>query len=422
MRMIFLKCVPLLFVAVLCATGGPADSLTLDGYIDLALENNPRTKISAAQVRSGKASYQSARSSQLPHIALKAGAGRSQSLDSIGPAGDPRDQVSIGISGSQLVFDFGKTGAKTRQAWFNLSAAKESDRAVLQEVVLTAKTAYFNHLLAQEVLAVAKESLKQSQQHLDDAQTQFEIGKQAKYAVVKAEVDVANAKVRLISAENSIKAAKVKMETAAGTELPADVRLLDGLEAQETSITLEEAIAQADSRRPDLCEARAKREAAQCLVRSARASFWPSIDASAGYSFQKLLPYDWRSGWNAGLSLTQPLYQGGAIWAGVQQARASLDQTEAVLDQAEQNARAEVAQTIIEKQDAQERIDAAVKYIEQAELGLSMSQERFRAGSATFIEVTDAEVALVNARITHAQALFDYRVAHAKLLVATGAL
>jgi outer membrane protein TolC len=81
---------------------------------------------------------------------------------------------------------------------------------------------------------------------------------------------------------------------------------------------------------------------------------------------------------------------------------------------------AEVKQRVLEKQEAQERIAAAAKYVEQAQEGLTMSQERYHAGAATFIEVTDAEVALATARNSQAQALFDYRVAHARLLRAMG--
>ena len=67
-----------------------------------------------------------------------------------------------------------------------------------------------------------------------------------------------------------------------------------------------------------------------------------------------------------------------------------------------------------------ERTQAAEKLIAEATEGLVMSQERYRFGAATFIEVTDAEVALVNARISHAQALYEYRIAHAKLVQAIG--
>lgn len=412
----------LLLTAVMTAFSNPAipDTLNLASFVQLALTNNPQTKIASAQVLSSEASYKSTRSGLLPGIALKGQATEAKSQSTFSGVDATNEQYSVGVSGNQLIYDFGKTGAQVRQANYSLAAVRAADKSTRLSVTTTAKTAYFNFLLAQKVLGVARESLKQSQQHLEDAQTQFEIGKQAKYAVIKAEVDVANAQVNLIKAENGVKSAIVGLETAAGVPMPATIRFLDSLDMHEDDMTLEKALSDADSLRPDLRGATAKVEVARSQIAASRASFLPNISGSAGYSYQKNGTSDWRNNWSIGASLTQPIYEGGAIRAGVDQAKASIMQAEAVLDQTWQDARSEVSQAIIDKQDAQERITAAVKFIEQADLGLSMSQERFRAGSATFIEVTDAEVALVNARITHAQALYDYRVAHAKLLQAVG--
>lgn len=412
----------LLLTAVMTAFSNPAipDTLNLASFVQLALTNNPQTKIASAQVLSSEASYKSTRSGLLPGIALKGQATEAKSQNTLSGVDATNEQYSVGVSGNQLIYDFGKTGAQVRQANYSLAAVRAADKSTRLSVTTTAKTAYFNFLLAQKVLGVARESLKQSQQHLEDAQTQFEIGKQAKYAVIKAEVDVANAQVNLIKAENGVKSAMVGLETAAGVPMPATIRFLDSLDMHEDDMTLEKALSDADSLRPDLRGATAKVEVARSQIAASRASFLPNISGSAGYSYQKNGTSDWRNNWSIGASLTQPIYEGGAIRAGVDQAKASIMQAEAVLDQTWQDARSEVSQAIIDKQDAQERITAAVKFIEQADLGLSMSQERFRAGSATFIEVTDAEVALVNARITHAQALYDYRVAHAKLLQAVG--
>jgi outer membrane protein len=159
---------------------------------------------------------------------------------------------------------------------------------------------------------------------------------------------------------------------------------------------------------------------ARTQVRGARADYLPELNASAGYGYRSPDATDWTGSWNAGVSLSQPLYQGGAIRAKVLMAEASFAEAEATFVRTRQVAHAGIQQYLLDKQDAMERVAAAVKYIAEASEGLSMSQERYRAGAATFIEVTDAEVALVNARITHAQALYDYRVAHARLLGATG--
>jgi outer membrane protein len=394
--------------------------VSLDSFLKLALENNPQTKISAAQEASSRASLQSARSGLLPKVGLSAQATRNQSLDSFPAMSEPRDQLSAGVSGSLLLYDFGRTGSQVRQAGHALTAARESVRSARQEVVLTAKTAYFNALLARKMLDVARESVRQSEEHLLQAQTLFEIGKQAKYAVTKAEVDVANARVSLIKAHSGIKNAKVDMEKAAGITLSESLGLCDSLEKIEDSISLTQAFVYADSLRPDLRGAATQVEAARSQVKGARAEYLPDINASAGYGYRSPDATSWTGNWNAGVSLSQPLYQGGAIRAKVAQAEAALQKAEATLTLTSQTAHAEIQRYLLDKQDAMERTSAAVKYIAEASEGLSMSQERYRAGAATFIEVTDAEVALVNARITHAQALYDYRVAHAKLLLATG--
>lgn len=67
-------------------------------------------------------------------------------------------------------------------------------------------------------------------------------------------------------------------------------------------------------------------------------------------------------------------------------------------------------------------MEATVKLVEQAQLGLQLSEERYKAGMATSVEITDAEVTLLNAAISRAQAWSDYRMAHARLLRAMGVL
>lgn len=418
----------LAWAAISVSAYSDSTSISLDAYLKLALEHHPQTRIAAAQEASSRATLRSARSGLLPQIGLSAQASRSESegghgisvADSIPSTRDATDQYSFGISGSQRIYDFGRTGSQIRQAAHTLTATRESARSLRQDVLLNAKTAYFNRLLAKRMLEVARESLRQSEEHLLEARTQFEIGKQAKYAVTKAEVDVANARVALIKAQNGIEKAKVDMENAAGATLQDPLVLSDSLEQAEDSISLKQAFDGADSLRPDLRGAVARMEAARAQVRGARAGMLPEFGASARYQYQSPDASDWTGGWSAGVSLTQPIYQGGAIRAKIAQAEAGYDQAKATLDLTRQTAHAELQQLVLDKNNATERAAAAEKLIAEADEGLVMSQERYRAGAATFIEVTDAEVALVNARISHAQALYDYRVAHAKLVQAMG--
>jgi outer membrane protein TolC len=81
-----------------------------------------------------------------------------------------------------------------------------------------------------------------------------------------------------------------------------------------------------------------------------------------------------------------------------------------------------VQQYFLLENEAQQRIGATDVLVGEADESLKMSQERFRAGVATSLEITDAEVTLANARISNAQAHYDYHTAYANLLMAIGIL
>jgi outer membrane protein TolC len=358
----------------------------------------------------------------LPHVGAQAQADRGQSLVPSLNTTSMGSVYNAGVSASQLIFDFGKSWFSSGAASRLVDAAKQDEKGSVQTVVVNAATAYFNYLLSLRLFAVAREARAQSQAHLDEAQVLFETGKQARYTVVKAEADLASAEVSLITAKNSVRLAKVQMDVAAGTTLPDSLVLTDSLEAAEREISLSEALAAAREARPELVSSRARLRAAYLQLTSAKMTLFPQLNASAGYGYQGSDVSAWQSDWSVGITLSATLYEGGALVAAVGAARAAYDQAKAQLDANMQAVQAEVEQDYFQKLEAAERIVATRKLIEQTQEDLRLSQERFAAGAAASLEVTDAEVTLANAKSSYAQALCDYRTAHAKLLAAIGTL
>jgi outer membrane protein TolC len=399
------------------------DTLSLESFVNLAKKQNPQVRISGAAVASSVASQKSARSRLLPQVNAQAQAGRSMSQLSSSPGNNYYStNYSAGISGQQLLFDFGKSYYSSRASSQNVNVARENEKDALQNVILNAKTAYFNYLLSQMLYDVAKGALQQAQAHYDQAKILFETGKQARYTVTKAEVDVANASVSVITAKNGLKLAKVQMDVAAGTTLGDEPVLSDSLNASEPDIVPEQALPRALQTRPQLIALRARLEAAQLQLTSAKMALLPDLNASAGTGYGSNDASAWRQNWNVGLNLSVSIFQGGALVAAVEGAKAGVDQVSAQLDATIQSVTAEIEQRYYEKMEAAERISATQKLIMQAQEGLQFSQERFAAGAAPSLEVTDAEITVANAQSSHAQALFDYRISHAKLLVAIGEL
>jgi outer membrane protein TolC len=400
--------------------------MSLESFVALAKKNNPQVRVADAAVASGVAAWKSARSRLLPQIGGQANAERSMSasLSQIPgtPASSYSNSYSAGVSGQQLLFDFGKSYFSTRAGSKLVTAAREDAITSLQTVVLGAKTTYFNYLLSQMLYAAALEALSQTQAHLDQAKILFETGKQAKYTVTAAEVDVANATVNVITTKNGIKLAKVQMDVASGITLADSLNLSDGLVAKEPDITREQALSEAVDSLPQLVSLRARLEAAKLQLTSAKAALLPNLNAAAGvgYGSRSIDASEWQQDWNVGVNLSVPIYQGGFLVAAVDAAKASVDQAKAILDVNVQAVQSAVDQAYYGKTEAAERIAATQKLIESSQQSLELAQERFATGAAASLEVTDAELVLANAKSSHAQALYDYRAAHAKLMAAIG--
>ena len=71
-------------------------------------------------------------------------------------------------------------------------------------------------------------------------------------------------------------------------------------------------------------------------------------------------------------------------------------------------------------ESATARIDVMETSLKKARENLELAQGRYEAGVGPYIEVTDAQVAAVNAETDHVQALYDYQLAVARLFKAMG--
>ena len=343
--------------------------------------------------------------------------------------GIDNNSASLGIGGQALLFDFGKTPYQYKASAQTLEAVKNDSQSTMAAVILLARTAYFNYLLSIQLLRVNEDALKQANIHYDQAKALFDVGKQAQIAVINARVDVANGEVNLIHAKNALKLAKVQMDLVAGMTLSEPMALIDSLNTFEDSIGINEAQTLALHERPEIRSSKARVEAARLQIKAARAAYLPSLNATGNLGWEaqdnssiRGSDFNGSPDWGIGAALSVPIFEGGAVRASMKQADAALKQSEASLDATTQNVAQQVQQYFLQEKEAKERIGATGVLLEQADENLRMSQERYRAGVATSIEITDAEVTLANARISNAQAQYDYHVAHANLLSAIGNL
>lgn len=330
------------------------------------------------------------------------------------------DQYTSSFSLSQNIYDFGRTSTQVQIQNLNYDSSKSDFENVSEQVILSVKQAYYAVVQAKYNRLVVEDTVKQTQQHLEQARGFYEVGTKPKFDVIKAEVDVSNAKLTLIKAGNDFRIAVVNLNNAMGVPGAPEYTLSEDISFARYEITFEEALSRAYENRPDLKSIVAQRQAAEVGIDSAKTGYYPFLTGNASYNWagEKIDQMD--KGWNVGAVISFPIFSGFLTKYQVQEAKANLNVLKANEESLRQSVFLEVEQAYLTLRAAEEAIPTAKLGVEQAQENLDIANGRYAAGVGNPIEVTDAEVSLANARLAHVQALYADKVAQANLEKAMG--
>jgi outer membrane protein TolC len=241
---------------------------------------------------------------------------------------------------------------------------------------------------------------------------------------------VANGRPPLIRARNDFRIAIEEMRQVLGfatvssdnvTKIP---EFLGELSYEPTSIELPAAIESARANRPELQQLFKLEKAADKTVSAARGTYWPSLGANAGYEVMKSSAdndlYRTRDGWSVGVQGNWAVFDGRATAGRVAQARSALSQTQLTTAEQQLAIDVEVRRAHSTLQEAVELVTASKAVVEQAEESVRLAKARFDAGTATQLDVLQAQVALTEARTNEVEALYNHTVALASLRKAMG--
>lgn len=319
------------------------------------------------------------------------------------------DLFAFGVIANQLLYDFGKVDTQVAIQKTTLESARFDLATVEEQVVFNVKLAYYDMLKAARNIEVATETVKQFEAHLVQAKGFFEAGLKPKYDVTKAEVDLSNAKLNLIRIKNGLNLARVVLNNAMGAPDAPDYEVADNLRFSPFQFAFEVALARAFDHRPDLKGLLLKKRAAEQSVELARKGDLPYVSGNATTTYSgETLPMN--QGWNVGVGLSLPIFNGYQTKHQISEAQANLDILAAQEVSLRQAIHRDVQQGYLNLQEAEERISSTKFAIQQAEENLEIASGRYDAGVGAPVEITDAYVLLINSRTSHIQALYDYRI------------
>jgi len=341
-----------------------------------------------------------------------------------------QDNHSLGLTFRQNIYDGGRW-------WNNISRAKSYQSASFHGVEVAKNEAVYNTTQSYLELAKAKafqyalfDAVMLSQEQLERTESLYELGSVARTDLFKAKVQLGNDRSNLLNQQNVVAFAKSNLNIIMGRNPLTQFRIEEVEYPNVEYPTREEAMETALENNPLLKQKRASIKGAEDGKKVAKSAFFPSLTGFINYNRNNedparvFSPSNISENWSStlGLSLNFNLFNGFSDKANLEESRAIYRSSREDYESTKRNilARIDNAITRLETYMELEMIFADNK--ESAEEDLRLATERYELGSATLLEVQDAQVALLRANTSNIRNKYDYQIAYAQLLNAMGTI
>jgi outer membrane protein TolC len=337
---------------------------------------------------------------------------------------------SISVIGTQLIFN-GTTWPSIRGTFFQRDSAYFGFRNVLDQLIATVKTQFYQIVVNRELIKVQEESVNLLDSQLKDQQNRFEAGTVPRFNVLQAEVAYYNQLPQLITAQNNYRISQLTLAKTLGLDFQPrrgenpPLEVIGEMPYVPRTIALADAIELGKQRRPFLKQARANVLNQRQQLRAATGQWLPTITSSGGGEWVSSPTnsswHDISKGWIATVQGSLPIWDSGQIYGQVKQQRALLSEAEFTYEDNARQVELEVQTAYSNLQQNMELIKSQEKNVGLAEEALRLAKARLDAGAGVQLDVLNAQVQLLSAQSTQLQALFGYNSSLAEFDRATGA-
>jgi outer membrane protein len=320
---------------------------------------------------------------------------------------------------TQNIFTGGRTLYGTRQARESVKAGRESLRDVEQTTLLNAVTAFMDVLRNEALVELQEKNVKVLKRELEATEDRFRVGELTRTDVAQAEARLSLAEATFISSQVELVSSRSAYVRIVGREpgtldAPPPLPPLPASQAEAMQIAIDN--------NPSLAAVRHAERAAKHAVTVAKGALLPSVSLQASYDYSDnpTAAIDRNEEASVTAVLSVPLYQGGAEYSTIRQAK----QTHA------QN-RLNVAGTLRQVEEAvvnaweqlrltQASIRSNSAEVRANEIALEGVRQEFQVGSRSTLDVLNAEQELVDAQVSLVRSHRDEYVAGYSLISATG--
>jgi outer membrane protein len=408
-----------------------ANAETIGGALIKAYLNNPDINTQRAAVRVADENVPKANAGYLPTATANASAGVQsefgQDLGSQG--GSVLQQTSLprgyGVTVQEQLFNGNKTFNSVRQAESNVFGQREQLRYTEQNTLLNALTYYMNVMRDSATVDLNKSNVEVLKEQLRQTNDRFNVGEVTRTDVAQAQAALAAAEATYLQAQSTVAASIANYRQVIGDQPKSLAPVTPVARFLPSSLTQSVAISQVEH--PAITAYLHGIDAALLNVKISEAALYPTVALQG--SLQK--SFDLGSGIPNGSKaligsligqISIPIYDGGASYAGIRQAKEQLSQTELTADSQRDKVRSAVTAAWSANEISTGVVKAAKANVTANEVALAGVREEAKVGQRTTLDVLNAQQLLLQARVQLVDAEHDQVVNSYTLLSAIGRL
>lgn len=393
-----LTVVSTLAFSMLCSATD-TQALELHESLALAYENNPELKAAREAQKARDEGVPQAIAGFLPTLTYNFN--RTHEGETVGD----RDKEVVNPSThtlrlTQSVFAGGEDFYSTKQAHARVLYGRQILKQVEQQILNEAVIAYMDVVRTREVLALSRSNERVLAEQLQATRDRFELGETTRTDVAQSESRLARAESDRINAEGDMVSAEAEFKRVFEVDAPNDMTM------PKVDIALPDSfdalLARALENDPSLRSALYSKQVADYDINITRSVILPSVDVQAesrrSENLSTFAGGD-RDNDSVALNVTVPLYQSGAEWSRIRQAKRTASEADFDYDDARNNTTNNATRSWQDLLTSKADIRATEANVKAARFALEGVKEEQQVGSRTTLDVLDAEQELFLAEV-----------------------
>ncbi|AGA76959.1 TolC family protein [Echinicola vietnamensis] len=298
-------------------------------------------------------------------------------------------------------------------------------KVVIENTVAAISEAYYRLATELERYEVLQETLELSQQRLDIAKSQYELGGSSKTEYLAAQVDYNTDRSMLVSQEQVIRTARINLNELMALDDTQNFVITDSILINK-DLTLGPLVDQAMDQNKMLLINRRQENVAYLQLKEIQAQRLPYLSLDGNYrqsvsnSDAGFLIQNKREGYSFGATIGINLFSGFTLNRQIQRARVQQESQAYILDQYEVQLKSDIYRAFNVYENSKQRLEIERQNYLVVEENTDIAFDRFKTGLTSYLEFRDAQVNRLNAESRLIDAIFSTKVAEVELMRLAG--